>query len=81
MGTETAIPSGILWIAIANVIGRATCILFKAEVKVAFLPGNLWIPIESATIIPVFFNPVCFLSIPPPDAFVRILILRHQKVD
>ena len=48
----TAIPSGILWIAMAKVIPAPICGSFRAPMNVAMPSGKLWMAIASADMIP-----------------------------
>ena len=53
MGIETAMPSGMLWMAMATAIATPRAMLSTAEVKVAMPSGKLWMPMASAVITPM----------------------------
>ena len=52
MGTETAMPSGMLWMAMAATMGMATLGDWRAETKVASPSGKLWMAMARAVSTP-----------------------------
>ena len=56
------IPSGMLWIAIANVKDKPKFMLFVVDMKVAIPSGTLWIIIANIDIIPTLYRLLLVVS-------------------
>ena len=83
-GIETAIPSGMLCMAMATAMAIPSVGFSTAVAKVAMPSGKLWMPIARAVISPMrislaFFG--FFLQLFDHMGFVRVLDRRHQPVD
>ena len=52
MGTATATPSGMLWMAMARATGMATEGSFRPAMNVAKPSGKLWMAIATAVMVP-----------------------------
>ena len=64
IGTETAIPSGILWIAIATAMLIPIVGSWSAPAKVASPSGKLCIAMASAENIPILSSSFSFIFFP-----------------
>ena len=53
MGTDTAMPSGILWMAMATAMGMASWESLRAVMKVTIPSGKLWMASTRAVTNPV----------------------------